>query len=344
MPFYHDITKKSKYFFSLFRKELVHLNLQILYQCNFTCTICDFWKEPHRSYPSLSLDQVKIIAEKIKYFGPQVISISGGEPLLHAELPEIVRVLAKDNFPVMICNGWFMTPEKARELWQAGMYEVSISVDYIDPDRHDRQRGVEGAFARAVDALRMLNEQRISPHQRVHMISVVMDDNIDDIEALIQLANEIGVTYLVTLYSNGRGNKENRVSAENSISEHLTALWKRYPEFVSLPGYLEKFSEAAAHDGIKPCYAGKNLCNIDSQGNVTRCIDCLDDIAGNIFTDEVAAIQRNLLWQFERSECSGCWTSCRGSIEPMLYGKKRLSNIVNCYPTIRDVPLAGAAD
>jgi len=338
MPFYHDLAKKSKYFFSYFRKELIHLNIQLLYQCNFKCVICDFWKEPYKNYKKLSLDNIKVIAEKTKSFGPLVISIGGGEPLIHKDLIEIVRVLAKNNFPVMICNGWFMTPEKARELWKAGMYEISISVDYIDPQKHDRQRGVKGAFERAVKALRILNEQRTSPHQRVHMISVVMDDNMDDIEPLINLAKKIGVTYLVTLYSNGRGIKESRVS-DNRISEHLTALWKKYPEFVSIPGYLDKFSEATANNGIEPCYAGKNLFNIDSQGNVTRCIDCLDDSAGNILTDDIVGIKRNLLHQFGKSECFGCWTSCRGSIEPMLYGEKRFKNIINSYPMIKDIPL-----
>jgi len=338
MPLYHDVGKKLRYFLSLYRKDMLHLNIQILYQCNFRCSICDFWKEPYTHYNRLQLDQIHLIAEKIKYFGPLVISIGGGEPLLHPDLPEIVRILAKDNFPVMICNGWFMTPEKARELWKAGMYEISISVDYIDPKKHDKQRGVDGSFNRAVHALKVLHEQRVSVHQRVHMISVVMDDNLEDIEPLIQLAQRIGVTYLVTLYSNGRGTKAGRVT-EKGVSGHLKKLQRKYPEFVSIPEYIDRFSEAIEHNGIKPCYAGKNLFNIDSQGNVTRCIDTLEDSAGNILLDDMGTIQNNLLRQFTQSPCTGCWTSCRGSIEPMLYGKQRLSNIIHCYQVVKDIPL-----
>ena len=317
---------------------MVHPNLQILYQCNFRCSICDFWKEPYTSCNRLQLDQIRLITEKIKYFGPLVISIGGGEPLLHPDLPEIVRILAKDNFPVMICNGWLMTPEKARELWKAGMYEISISVDYIDPKKHDRQRGVDGAFDRAVHALKVLQEQRVGVHQRVHMISVVMDDNIEDIEPLIQLSKRIGVTYLVTLYSNGRGAKASKTK-EKGVSGRLKELQRKYPEFVSILGYIDRFSEAIEHNGIKPCYAGKNLFNIGSQGNVTRCIDALDDSAGNILIDDMCAIQNNLRRQCEQSPCRGCWTSCRGSIEPMLYGKNRLRNIISFYQAVKDMPL-----
>lgn len=340
MPFYRDATKKMRYFLSFLRKDMVHLNIQLLYKCNFKCAICDFWKEPYADYRMLNVDDVQLIAEKIQHFGPLVVSIGGGEPLLHDNLPEIVSILTANNFPVMICNGWFMTPAKAKELWEAGMYEISISVDYIDPAQHDRQRGVAGAFARATEALHMLHEQRTSPHQRVHMISVIMNDNLEDIEPLINLARKIGVTYLVTLYSNGRG-KKNSMVPDKEISRHLLKLREKYPEFVSIPGYIERFSEATAKNGIKPCYAGKNLFNIDSQGNVSRCIDCLDDSAGNILTDDIAAIQQNLLQLPERAECRGCWTSCRGSFEPLLYGKQRLKNIVSCYQTVKDVPLAG---
>ncbi|MEK7476001.1 MAG: hypothetical protein AAB152_10270 [Candidatus Coatesbacteria bacterium] len=82
---------------------------------------------------------------------------------------------SRDNFAAMICNGWFVTPEIAKALFSAGMYEISISVDYADPAKHDAQRACPGAFDRAIRALRLLNEARVDPEQRVHMISVVSE-------------------------------------------------------------------------------------------------------------------------------------------------------------------------
>lgn len=333
----HESIKRLRYAQSFFRKGLVHLNLQIMYQCNFRCRICDFWKKPYRKMPKLSAAQTEIISEKLRPLGPLIVSVGGGEPMLHRELPQIIRALSKHHFPVMICNGWFMTPERAHELFAAGMHEISISVDYASAGKHDEQRGRSGAFERALKALEYLQQNRTHASQRVHMISVVMDDNIDEIEPLIKLSKEIGVSYLVTLYSDNRGVKENK-AARVDISAHLLDLQKRYPSFVALRGYLGRFTEAVT-TGVSPCYAGKNLFNIDCQGNVSRCIDQLDQPAGNILVDDVEAIRRNLLLQFEQNDCSACWTSCRGNYETLLYGENRWQNLVDSYRITRNIPL-----
>lgn len=334
----HDLSKRLKYLYSFMRKRLVHLNLQILYQCNFRCTICDFWKEPYRNLPKMSAADAWIISEKLRAIGPQIVSIGGGEPLLHPELPEIVRALAKNHFPVMICNGWFVTPERARELFEAGLYEISISLDYANPEKHDKQRGTAGAFAHAVQALETLFKNRAYPHQRVHMISVIMEDNLDEIEPLARLAQQMGITYLVTLYSHARGTKSSRVPRED-VSSYLLALRRKYSNFASLRGYLSRFTEAT-NKGIIPCYAGKNLFNIDCQGNVTRCIDRLDHVAGNILSDDLCSIEQTLHRQNQGNDCGDCWTSCRGNIETLMYGQNLFANLYDSHQVTKSVRLA----
>ncbi len=335
-----NLGKKAKYTYSFLRRRLVHLNLQILYQCNFRCTICDFWKESYTKMPMLPASEIAVMSEKLRSTGPLIVSLGGGEPLLHPDIVEIVHTLEKNHFPVMICNGWYVTPELARDLFKAGLYEISISLDYTDRQKHDRQRGAPGAFDRAVHALEILHKNRIRTHQRVHMISVVMDDNIEEIEPLIQLAHEIGVTYLVTLYSHGRGSKESRISRRD-IGDYLLSLKRKYPNFIALRGYLARFTEAVTNNnGVIPCYAGKNLFNIDCQGNVTRCIDALDHVAGNMFNDDFAAIKRALLRQHEENDCGHCWTSCRGNIESLMYGGQRIMNMLDAYQITRSIPLS----
>lgn len=324
-----EIGKRLKLMRAFLKKDLVHLNLQLLYQCNFRCRICDFWKPPYTGMPSLSATDIATLAAKLP--SPLIVSIGGGEPLLHPELPEIIRLLARDHFPVMITNGWYATPELARAILQAGLYEISVSVDYADPKRHDRQRGVSGAFERAVAALDNLHRNRVSSHQRVHMISVVMDDNLDEIEPLILLAKEIGVTYLVTYYSHNRGKKARR-DAGRDVSAHLLGLKKKHANFVAIRGFLGRFTESErSAEGIRPCYAGKNLFNIDCQGNVSRCIDRLDQVAGNLLQDGFSGIRQRLLELQSANDCGDCWTSCRGNFETLMYGEQRLRNLLDSY-------------
>ncbi len=66
----HDIPKRLHYLYGFLQKRLIHLNLQILYTCNFHCKICDFWKEPSRDLPRLSAAQIRIIGAKLTRLGP----------------------------------------------------------------------------------------------------------------------------------------------------------------------------------------------------------------------------------------------------------------------------------
>ena len=336
----HDSGRKLRYARNFLQRRLVHTNLQITYRCNFRCRICDFWKEEYRDKPELSAAQAELISEKLDVIGPQVLSIGGGEPLVHKEIVEVVRALSRRHFTAMITNGWFVTEPLARALWQAGMYEISVSVDYADPVKHDAQRGVDGAHARAMRALQILARTRTHPEQRVNMISVVMDDNLGDVESLILASRAMGITYLQTLYSSHRGTKKMRAPARD-VSADLLALKGRYPDFVSLGGYVGRMSRALAEGGIGPCYAGRNLCNIDSQGSVTLCIDRLGEPLGNALTDEPREIERRLLEAHRINDCQDCWTSCRGSIETMMYGDERAANIRDYYGMVRPVPLGG---
>jgi MoaA/NifB/PqqE/SkfB family radical SAM enzyme len=317
----HDLPKKLRFARSFLKRRLVHVNLQILYQCNYRCAICDFWTQAYQGKPRLSAAAAQVISQKLGQIGPQIISIGGGEPMLHPELTEIVRTLSRQHFPVMITNGSLVTPDLARALFRAGMLEISVSLDYADSQKHDAQRRAPGAFEKAVAALKVLQASRTHPEQRVNMISVIMEDNVYEVEPLIQLCSAMGITYLVTLYSHSRGAKSPRPSPAN-VSQELLRLKKKYRHFVALRGYLERFSEAITEGGIGPCYAGRNLCNIDSQGDVTFCIDHLENAVGNILTEDMPTIQQRLLENHQRNTCRDCWTSCRGSIESLLYGKR----------------------
>jgi MoaA/NifB/PqqE/SkfB family radical SAM enzyme len=336
--FGRDRARKLRYVRNFLAGRLIHTNLQILYTCNFRCGICDFWQPHYRDAATLSLDQAEIISDKLAEIGPQIVSIGGGEPLLHPDIVGIVAALARHHFPVMICNGWYVTPEMARSLWQAGIYEVSISVDYADAQRHDQQRGVAGAHARALAALRTLDRERLHPRQRVHMISVVLEDNLDELETLIQRCRDMGITYLVTLYSDARGDLSVR-RIPHDVSDRLLALKRKYREFVAVRGYLARFSHALDEGGIHTCSAGKQLCNIDSQGQVSLCIDRLGDPVGNMLSDDPAEIEQRLLAAYRKNTCRACWTSCRGNIDAIRSPRHLLGNLWDYHRMSKGMPL-----
>lgn len=335
---WHDAKKALRIGSSFFHKRLVHLHMQVLYSCNFKCKICHFWQRSEARPSRMKLSQARVIADKLRPLGPLIVCLGGGEPLVHTRLVDIAQLFAKNNYLSLITNGWLMTPEKARALFQAGVRHVAVSLDYADAKKHDQLRGVEGAYLRAVRALRYLQENRTHSSQRVHMISVLMDDNVEQIEPLIQLSEKLGVTYLVNMYSSCRGQKDKRTAPD--ISEYLLGLRKRYRSFVATPGYLARCSDAArSAKGVTPCYAGKNLFNIDSQGNFGLCLDRLEEPVGNILTEDLNTLEQRLYQMFIANQCGDCWTSCRGGIEPQLYGERRWRDLLASYRIFRRQPL-----
>lgn len=295
----------------------IHCNLQVTYRCNFKCAICDFWKTEHPQAEELSLEDIRLLGRKLNELGSLIISLAGGEPLIRKDLPEIVRVLnAENHFPILITNGWFVNESLAKDLSGAGLQEISVSVDYADPAKHDAQRGAKGSWDRALRALELLNRHRTSKTNRVHMITVLMDDNLDEIEPLIRLAKDLGVTYMVNLYSWNRGTKERRLPGQ-SVTRHLLDLKRKYPEFISLTSYLERMDQAIAEGGIGRCQTGKLLMNIDNRGNVARCTETLDEPVGNLLREDMSSIYDKLLERQRTRDCAQCWTSCRGFAESM---------------------------
>jgi MoaA/NifB/PqqE/SkfB family radical SAM enzyme len=289
----------------------------VTYRCNFRCEICDFWKPDYDKAHELSLGDIRLIGIKLNRLGTLIISLAGGEPLIREDLPEVIAILTRaHHFPILITNGWFVDQTMARDVLRAGLQEISVSLDYADPARHDAQRGRQGAWERAVKALEILHKNRPHRRNRVHMISVLMDDNLDEIEPLIRLAREIGVTYMVSLYSWNRGARKPRLPV-GSVTQHLLDLKRKYPEFVTLTSYIEQLDRAVAAGGIGDCQTGRLLLNIDNHGNVARCTETLDEPVGNILTDDVFALHDRLMEVQRTRPCAQCWTSCRGFAECM---------------------------
>ena len=315
-------------------RRLIHCNLQVTYRCNFQCRICDFWKPMYDKSHELSLADVRIIGEKLNRLGTLIISLAGGEPLIREDLPEIIRILNQANhFPVLITNGWYVDEPFGRAILQAGLQEISVSVDYATPAKHDAQRGREGAWDRAIRALEILHRHRPDHRNRVHMISVLMDDNIDEVEPMIRIARELGVTYMINLYSWNRGTKAFRLP-RGGVTRRLLELKRKYPEFVTLTSYIERFDRALATGGIGDCQTGRLLLNVDRHGNVARCTETLDEPVGNLLTGDVRAIRDRLIQVQKASTCAQCWTSCRGFAE-CIQKRPRLRQFKEFFTSVR---------
>jgi MoaA/NifB/PqqE/SkfB family radical SAM enzyme len=123
--------------------------------------------------PEVPVEAYRTGSEKLARLGALLISLAGGEPLIRPDIVQIVAEVGRWHFPFITTNGWFANEGLAEDLFQAGLWGASISIDYADAGPHDRRRGTPGAFERALAAVESFSRARIHKWQRVNWMAVL---------------------------------------------------------------------------------------------------------------------------------------------------------------------------
>jgi MoaA/NifB/PqqE/SkfB family radical SAM enzyme len=267
--------------------------------------------------PEQTVDDFAAGSRKLAQMGSMFVSLAGGEPLLRPDLPQIAREVARHHLPFVTTSGWLATPELAEELFDAGLWGVSVSIDYADPQRHDKSRGVPGAFDRAVAALKYFSRARKHAWQRVNLICVLLHNNEDQIEDLIRLAAEHDAYFMVQPYGVRKTGSPRFVNQLDGISTRMLALKDRHRNFLSNRVFLSRFDQAL-QEGVPGCRAGEAFFNIDSCGDIAICVEERAHAVANLYRDHPADIVRALNAHARQNTCTACWYNCRGEVE-MLY-------------------------
>jgi MoaA/NifB/PqqE/SkfB family radical SAM enzyme len=314
------LKKDLRFAATVVQKRPFDVMVQVTNRCNMECSFCDFWPNPAPKDQELSVEEFRRISRELDELGCFLVSIEGGEPFIRKDLVEIVEAFSRHHIPALFTNGWFVTEKNAKALFDAGLVHASVSIDYPDADRHDDKRRLAGTTDRAWRAVEILKAAAPRGGKQVNVMSVVMDSNWQDMERLFQKTEAYGVGHQVTLLATGgfrRGKGEDRLPPVG-VGEHLLELWKRYPHIRFFRDYFSKMDTFLSQGPMPPCRAGLQSFNIDHVGNVSPCIERIDEPVGNVRTTTLAALHRKLTARSdELSRCQQCWTACRGLIQAM---------------------------
>lgn len=160
--------------------------------CNLRCRHC--WIEPKyqggdKSYPSLEIDVFRSIIEQAKPLGLSGVKLTGGEPLLHPDIYEILDIIQSEDLGLTVeTNGVLCTPGLAKKMKACKGTFVSVSLDGADPETHEWVRGVEGCFDTTLVGFRNLVKEGFRPQ----LIMSVMRRNKEQMEATVRLAESLG--------------------------------------------------------------------------------------------------------------------------------------------------------
>src|ERR671913_2638764 len=105
-------------------------------RCNLACGYCNEYDQTSKPVP---LDVMKRRLDKLAELGPSVITISGGEPMMHPQLDDIIHhIRVRGMIAGLISNGYYFTPERIKRLNKAGLDNLQISIDNVEPDEVSR--------------------------------------------------------------------------------------------------------------------------------------------------------------------------------------------------------------
>ena len=144
------------------------------------------------------------LLEQIAEVGNPIIILTGGEPLLRPDIFDIARYGSDLGLRmVMAPNGTLITESVARKMVDAGIRRISVSLDGASRDKHDRFRGVEGAFDGALKGIETAKKAGIE----FQINTTITRVNLPEIPKIQELAVQLGAVahHIFLLVPTGRG-------------------------------------------------------------------------------------------------------------------------------------------
>lgn len=160
--------------------------------CNLACRHC--WLAPKfdadgTRHPTLPLEAFEQAVAEARPLGLDRVKLTGGEPLLHPRIREVLEVVRRDSLGLSVeTNGVLCTPDLARLMGECRSAFVAVSVDGACAATHEWVRGVPGSFAKALQAVRSL----VAAGVDTQIVMSVMRHNAGEIPQLVELAGELG--------------------------------------------------------------------------------------------------------------------------------------------------------
>ena len=118
----------------------LYVKIKLMFGCNLKCVMCNHWRMTRE--PPLAMDRFFTVLNELAELGCRKIHLSGGEPLLRPQIPELIAHATTLGLRVtMTTNGTLIDKTLARRLVEAGLRGVNVSLDSPDRRVHDRIRG-----------------------------------------------------------------------------------------------------------------------------------------------------------------------------------------------------------
>lgn len=238
--------------------------LEITNRCNENCVFCHA-----KDKNELSLEDIKTIIDNLGGIKIHDVILTGGEPVLHRELLDILDWFKQQGIECDLCsNGTLIDEEFANKL-HSYLTEISISLDTVNPSVYDALRGTKNGLEKVLTGIKKLQKAGID----VHLTNVLTKENYEEIENVIQMAQALkvhSISFLAVITDIAK-NKDYTEEIALSKEEKARAMEiiKQYREtsdnlIINTKRMCECMGER--------CRAGENILGITSEGKLLGCI------------------------------------------------------------------------
>ncbi len=289
--------------------------------CNLKCKQC-YSSSGKKLRDELSSDEVYKILGMMAAMKVFFVYFLGGEPLLREDFLDILARCRDLGLEVMMgTNGWFVTPEIAKQLSNLGVRHVRVSIDGATSEVHDSIRGRIGSFNKAVSAVHYLKEAGIP---LVGVSPTIMAENFHEAEAMIDRAFKLGANeiQLGQICEVGRASDQGALNADqiNNLRGLLLRKRKEYNSQFLISGsegiyhekpYYRRVLNGELMPTIMGCGAGRSVLAIGPSGKVRACLLYKYEI-GDLRTHtleelwEGEGFENLSLLRSVKSGCEGC--------------------------------------
>jgi MoaA/NifB/PqqE/SkfB family radical SAM enzyme len=265
-------------------------------RCNLSCAYCN---EYDKVSDPVALETMFRRLDHLASLGTTIVTISGGEPLLHPELDRIIdRIRAHGMVAGLITNGYLLTPERIRRLNHAGLEHLQISIDNVYPDDVSKK------------SLKVLDKklQLLAEYAEFHVnINSVVGGGIRDPQDALTIgrrARQLGFTSTVGIIHNGVGQLQPLSPDERAVYHEMKKLERgSYARF----NYFQD-NIANGRPNQWRCRAGARYLYICENGLVHYCSQQRGYPAKPLLEYTLADVRREYLT--EKSCAPHCTVSC----------------------------------
>jgi len=244
-----------------FRYQPVAAHLIPIRRCNLSCAYCNEYDDRSAPVPTpVVLRRIDRLAE----LGTGIVTLSGGEPLLHPDLDLIVgHIRQRGAIATLITNGYLLTRDRIRRLNHAGLDHLQISIDNVLPDAVSKK------------SLKVLDQKLVALAELAEFdvtVNAVVGAGIarpEDALVVAQRARELGFSTTVGIIHDGSGSLMPLDDRQRDVLERIVALGKSIFDFANYSRFQKNLANGQPNDW--QCRAGARYLYVCEDGLVHWC-------------------------------------------------------------------------